>query len=73
MSDTSTRELPWADILGYAENILHIVREHTPKLFDIRPVDQHMIGMFWRAVRLYDGVLLLLKNQLPEEGAILAS
>lgn len=72
MPDPSTRDLPWADILGYAENILHIVREHTPKLFDIRPVDQHMIGMFWRAVRLYDGVLLLLKNQLPEEGAILA-
>jgi hypothetical protein len=71
MSDQSIRELPSAAILGHAENILNVIRERTPKLFDIRPVDQHMVGMFWRAVRLYDGVLILLKNQLPEEAAIL--
>jgi hypothetical protein len=28
--------------------------------------------MFWRAVRLYDGVLCLVKAHLPEEAAILA-
>ena len=68
----NTPELPCTDILGHAENVHNIIRERTPKVFDIRPVDQHMIGMFWRAVRLYDGVLILLKNQLPEEAAILA-
>ena len=72
MPSPNTPELPCTDILGHAENIHNIIRERTPKVFDIRPVDQHMIGMFWRAVRLYDAVLILLKNQLPEEAAILA-
>jgi len=32
----------------------------------------HIAGMFWRARRLYEGVLLLLKAELPAEAAILA-
>lgn len=64
----------WAEVLPLAEKIFQLVRDSTPKkLSDVNPaVHLHIIGMFWRALRLYGGVLILLKAELPEEAAILA-
>lgn len=68
------KESLWEKILPRAEKILHLVDESRPKgLFDISPaIYLHIAAMFWRAFRLYNGVLILLKADLPEEAAILA-
>jgi hypothetical protein len=73
MTDQTKPVPPWAKVLSLAESVLQYVRDSPPKLFDVSPATQiHIVGMFWRAVRLYDGVLTLLKVELPEESAILA-
>lgn len=74
MTDATKKEFLWAEVLTLAEKILRIVDEGVPQGgFDVSPARYfHILGMFWRARRLYDGVLLLLKAQLPEESTILA-
>ena len=39
---------------------------------EILAAQTHILGMFWRSLRLYQGALLLLKAELPEEAAFLA-
>ena len=74
MTNTTERESPWVELLTHAERLLHLVENSPPKAeFPITPPGYiHMVSMFWRARRLYDGVLILLKAQFPEEAAILA-
>jgi hypothetical protein len=74
MTDKTPREPLFEGVLALAEKILRIVEESVPKgVFDVSPArNRHIVGMLWRARRLYEGVLLLLKAQLPEESTILA-
>jgi Family of unknown function (DUF5677) len=63
----------WVPVLAHADRLLQLVNESSPKgEFEIPTAYIHIAGMFWRARRLYDGVLLLLKGELPEEAAFLA-
>lgn len=72
MTDAVKRESLWAEVLPHAERLLHLVRDSAPKEgFDVSHPNLHIVGMFWRALRLYDGALVLLKAELPEEAAIL--
>jgi hypothetical protein len=41
-------------------------------LVEVTPADSVILGMFWRSVRLYDGVTILLEQNLPEEAMFLA-
>jgi hypothetical protein len=67
------KESLWTIVAAQADDLLQLVRQKTPKgPLDISPPHVHILGMFWRALRLYDGVLLLLKAELPEEAAFLA-
>jgi hypothetical protein len=70
--DAATDQSRWGVVLQNAEAIEKQVREHTPSLPSVTPVQSHIVMMFWRAVRLYNGVLCLIKAELPEEAAILA-
>ena len=56
-----------------ADDLLSRLKACTPKTeFEIPTAHVYIVGMFWRAVRLYDGTLVLLKSELPEESALLA-
>jgi len=72
MSDAPTDPARWAEVLAHAEAIYKYVTESTPSRFEVPPVTVRIIMMFWRAVRLYDAVIILLQAQMPEEAAILA-
>lgn len=74
MTDTTKKESPWAEVLAHAEKLLQLVSKFAPKEpFNIPTAHmQVVVAMFWRARRLYDGVLVLLKDQLPEEAMFLA-
>jgi hypothetical protein len=72
MPDAPADAARWAEVLAYAEAIYKHVTESTPSRFEVAPVTVRIIMMFWRAVRLYDAVIILLKAQMPEEAAILA-
>jgi len=73
MTDAIKTESLWTEVLPHAEELLQLVRESAPKeVFDVSHPNVHIVGMFWRALRLYDGALILLKGELPEEAAILA-
>ena len=74
MTNTTVREFSWAELLAHAERLLHLVENSPPKVeFPITPsANIHIVSMFWRARRLYAGVLILLKAELPEEAAMLA-
>ena len=74
MTNTTERGSPWVELLTHAERLLHLVENSPPKAEfpTTPPANIHMVSMFWRARRLYDGVLILLKAELPEEAAILA-
>jgi hypothetical protein len=63
----------WPQVEVLAGRLLELVREHSPKgEMEIRTAHAHILGMFWRSFRLYEGVLLLLRAELPEEAAFLA-
>jgi hypothetical protein len=63
----------WDQVVPYAERLLDLVRTAPPKGAAEMPTHFAFIaGMFWRCLRLYDGALLLLKAELPEEAAFLA-
>src|SRR5690349_3630288 len=74
MTDMTMKESPWAEVLPLAEKILRLVDENAPKeALNISPgFHSHMLSMFVRAYRLYEGVLVLLKAELPEESMFLA-
>ena len=74
MTNTIERESPWVELLAHAERLLHLVENSPPKgELPITPsANLHIVSLFWRARRLYEGVLILLKAELPEEAAILA-
>lgn len=63
----------WQTIEPHADRLLAVVQQTVPKKpSEIRTHYVFILGMFWRSVRLYRGILILLKAQLPEEGALLA-
>lgn len=68
----SQQDVLWREVEGLAEQLLQRVLDATPKEeLEIATAHAYILGMFWRTVRLYDGTLLLLKAELPEEGAFL--
>jgi hypothetical protein len=71
MPDAPADAARWADVLAHAEAIYKHITESTPSHFEVAPVTLRIVMIFWRAVRLYDAVIILLKAQLPEEAAIL--
>jgi len=63
----------WVEVRPHAERLLQLVSDSPPTgEFEIPTAHAYIAGMFWRARRLYEGVLLLLKAELPEEAAFLA-
>jgi hypothetical protein len=65
--------LTWSQVLDQAQQLLASVHAAKPKTATKIPTAHgHILGMFWRSVRLFDGILLLLQGELPEEAAILA-
>jgi hypothetical protein len=63
----------WTTVLKRAEELLELVSTNVPTgEFTVPAAHAHIVGMFWRSRRLYDGVLLLLKAELPEEALFLA-
>ncbi len=44
---------------------------HPREAFEVTPVDGLILGMYWRCVSLYRGVLVLLNNNQPEESLML--
>lgn len=55
------------------KRIRHELRNIVPAEFvEVTPADSVILGMYWRSVRLYDGVVVLLENNLPEEAMFLA-
>jgi len=62
----------WSQMLSNAEAIQREITENTPTLFDVTISTSHIVSMYWRAIRLNDGIIILLKAELPEEAAILA-
>src|ERR1041385_3781004 len=72
-SNAIKRESLWTLILPHAEKLLQLVRDSAPKEgFESRYPNVQIVGMYWHVLRLYDGALILLKAELPEEAAILA-
>jgi len=41
-------------------------------ILEIETADGYVLSMYWRSVRLFDGIVLLLRKRLPEESLILA-
>ena len=74
MTNTTGGESSWVELLAHAERLLHLVENSPPKgEFPVTPsANIHIVSMFCRARRLYAGVLILLRAELPEEAAILA-
>jgi hypothetical protein len=63
----------WQTIEPHAARLLTVLQQTVPKgPSEIRTHYVFILGMFWRSVRLYHGILVLLKAQLPEEAALLA-
>lgn len=63
----------WVAVLARAEELLQIVSSSVPSAeFELPTAHAHIVGMFWRSRRLYEGVLILLKAELPEEALFLA-
>jgi hypothetical protein len=74
MTDRTKKESPWAEVLPLAEKILRLVDDNAPQgELNVSPgFYSHMLIMFVRAHRLYEGVLVLLKAELPEGSMFLA-
>jgi hypothetical protein len=58
----------WADLVGHAERLLHLLDERQ---FEGQPFRAAVPFMLMRSHRLYEAALLLFKAELPEEAAIL--
>ena len=74
MPNATSVEDRWSQMLSNAEAIQREITENTPTLCDvtISTSTSHIVSMYWRAIRLNDGIIILLKAELPEEAAILA-
>jgi len=59
VTDTTRKESPWVEVLTLAEKLLLLVGVSEPKgEFEISAAHmQGAVAIFWRAYRLYDGVL----------------
>jgi hypothetical protein len=69
MSRNSLRE-ELADLL---QRIKDEARGIYPgEIVEIKTADGYVLSLYWRTIRLFDGVVLLLKNRLPEEALIIA-
>ena len=72
MPNATSVEDRWSQMLSNAEAIQREITENTPTLFDVTISTSHIVSMYWCAIRLNDGIIILLKAELPEEAAILA-
>ena len=72
MPNATSVEDRWSQMLSNAEAIQREITENTPTLFDVTISTSHIVSMYWRAIRLNDGIIILLKAELPEKAAILA-
>ena len=67
---TNTLRHRLADLV---QRIAEAVRRIYPGgISEIETADGYVFSMYWRSVRLFDGIILLLRNRLPEEALILA-
>jgi hypothetical protein len=63
----------WTEAVAHSDMLLQLVQDISPtQQITIPTAHIHILGMSWRARRLYKGVLILLKAELPEEAAFLA-
>lgn len=63
---------PWPTVLAKAQRVNQLLRKMRPASpVELPTAHFYVLGMFWRSVRLFDGILLLVKAELPEEAAIL--
>lgn len=58
-------------------DLLQRVKDEARRIYpggtlEIKKVDSYVLTLYWRAIRLFDGVVLLLRTHLPEEALILA-
>ena len=61
-----------AQVLTWLKELGQVVESSRPhEAFNIQPIQLSIVGMYWRAVRLYNGAVSLLGEALPEEAAIL--
>ena len=61
------------EVARHADDLLLLVDRSVPEeAVEVPVIHGYIAGMFWRARRLYEGVLLLVRAHLPEESAILA-
>ena len=62
----------WTEVQANARKLLGEIKGDVLNRPVKMPTSHAFIfGMFWRSVRLYEGTLVLLEDQLPEEAAIL--
>jgi predicted O-methyltransferase YrrM len=72
-SASQTNEHLWPAVYAEAIALLQLVQEITPKNeIEIRTAHGYILGMFWRSRRLFEGAIILLAAELPEESAFLA-
>src|SRR5688572_22695736 len=72
MDESSTGRPSASDVLARAKELAAMITgDIADRAYEIPTAHTYVLGMFWRCVRLYDGVILLLEAQLPEEAAIL--
>jgi Family of unknown function (DUF5677) len=72
MEAMPTIRASWPEVLALAKQLLQDVTGARPQReIEVRTPDDVILGKFWRSVRLFDAILLLLEAQLPEESAIL--
>ena len=46
-------------MLSNAEAIQREITENTPTLFDVTISTSHIVSMYWRAIRLNDGIIYI--------------
>ena len=45
------------------------ITENTPTLFDVTISTSHIVSMYWRAIRLVDGIIILPKAEFGRGGS----
>lgn len=61
------------DVLGLLKHVADVVKHLGPTAeFQVDTIDAHVLGMYVRSMRLYEGVVALLDRDLPEEALVLA-
>jgi hypothetical protein len=59
----------WGQMLSNAEAIQREITENTPTLFDVTISTSHIVSMYWRAIRLNDGIIILPKAEFGRGGS----